>query len=155
MKKLFLFAGLFLVALTIKAQQSDPTKEETIKYIDNWLKKNVEGVGNSGDMIVTKISFTEDKITIVIPSSNPSIVNTYTATGMDWSAYKRCVFNDYGGFTIFFSKKNILDEEGKYMASVIVTGPQIPEDKQQQLIKALKHLKKLSSAGNGNTFFNK
>lgn len=155
MKKTILILLLFLSAFGLKAQEVKPSKEETIKYIDSWLKKNVEGVGNSGDMIVSKISFTGDKIIMVIPSSDPSIVNTYTSSGMDWSSYTSCSFENYGGFSIYFSKKNVLSEDGKYRASVSIEGPVIDQEKQKQLTKALNYLKSLSTKENGNDFFDK
>ena len=101
MKKILIITLLIITAAQLNAQTAEPTKEETIKYIDSWLKQNVEGKETTESLLISKISFTGDNVTMVIPSIDPKFSNTYSFTGMDWSAYSHCIFNKDGGFSIF------------------------------------------------------
>jgi hypothetical protein len=151
MKQLMIIL-LLISSVQLNAQTPEPTKEETIKYIDGWLKQNIEGKAAQGNPMVSHIDFTGIQLTLIIPSSDPKISHTYYYTGMDWASYTDCMFDEWGS-NIVFSKKNIKDEEGKYTNVVTLSGPAIPKDNQKQLLKACEHLKRLASQGNKNSYF--
>ena len=67
MKKILLTFLFIACAFVLRAQVTEPIRDETIKFINSWLEQHVEGRG--GELPVSNISLTEAEVKSTIGNS--------------------------------------------------------------------------------------
>lgn len=149
MKKLLLIITLCLNASFVYAQTSNPTKEETVKFIDKTLKKAI-GEKISIDLVLTDIHFNPDKL-IVVSSYASERPETDIYENMDWTRFSILYENNniYSSPKIdvialqFDNKlKTTFDGKSKYNRQTVSI--YVPKDSVESVKKAILHLVELA-----------
>ena len=149
MKKLLLIITLSLSGIFINAQSGNPTKEETVKFIDKTLKKAI-GEKISIDLVLTDIHFNPDKL-IVVSSYASERPETDIYENMDWTRFSILYENNniYSSPKIdvialqFDNKlKTTFDGKSKYNRQTVSI--YVPKDSVESVKKAILHLVELA-----------
>lgn len=155
MKKLFLYISLLTCVIGF-AQDSKPTKEETITFMSKTLKAGI-GMGFEWDSTIQDVSFHGDKLVIEATETNRNLIR-YNISDLPWEYLDKSNFESANmkcNFTIRFTKsyKNIITTGGE----IVTEFPKkmnisIPEDKIESFKKACIRLCEIAKEENKDPF---
>ena len=158
MKKLLLIITLSLSGIFINAQSGNPSKEETVKFIDKTLKKAI-GEKISIDLVLTDIHFNPDKL-IVVSSYASERPETDIYENMDWTRFTllREQPNSFLSpkimeIVLYFDSKIKSTYEGKSKYDGNTINIYAPKDTVESVKKAILHLVELAKKEEGNNPF--
>ena len=158
MKKLLLIITLCLNASFVYAQTSNPTKEETVKFIDKTLKKAI-GEKISIDLVLTDIHFNPDKL-IVVSSYASERPETDIYENMDWTRFTLLreqpdsfLSPKIMEIVLYFDSKIKSTYEGKSKYDGNTINIYAPKDTVESVKKAILHLVELAKKEEDNNPF--
>lgn len=164
MKKLLTICLLMAMVFTSQAQKGKPSKEETVKFIDQTLKKFIEQstyfIGHETKMFCRDISFKENELIMkwTFDYSDDSLLETisilsWEKISMDYFDNKKEGFTSFNVYLSSVIKKQYFSADN---GSLVDYKPffclYVPTDKVESIKKALFRLSEIAKEENKDPF---